>query len=99
MFMRSGSPPTLWCDLIVTDGPPANDTLRRPRLNSASLATNLATHGRLRDAKAFERDARRRINLAPSPAQVTAMLAFHPHQDTTEGLALHQIAHSLGRLG
>ena len=25
--MRSGSPPTLWCDLIVTDGPPVNDTL------------------------------------------------------------------------
>jgi hypothetical protein len=25
MFMRSGRPPTLWCDLIVTDGPPVND--------------------------------------------------------------------------
>ena len=25
--MRSGRPPTLWCDLIVTDGPPVNDTL------------------------------------------------------------------------
>ena len=23
--MRSGRPPTLWCDLIVTDGPPVND--------------------------------------------------------------------------
>ena len=22
-----GRPPTLWCDLIVTDGPPVNDTL------------------------------------------------------------------------
>ena len=27
MFMRSGRPPTLWCDLIVTDGPPVKDTL------------------------------------------------------------------------
>jgi hypothetical protein len=27
MFMRSGRPPTLWCDLMVTDGPPVNDTL------------------------------------------------------------------------
>ena len=26
-FMRSGRPPTLWCDLMVTDGPPVNDTL------------------------------------------------------------------------
>ena len=25
--MRSGRPPTLWCDLMVTDGPPVNDTL------------------------------------------------------------------------
>src|SRR5258708_4716493 len=25
--MRSGRPPTLWCDLIVTAGPPVNDTL------------------------------------------------------------------------
>ena len=25
--MRSGKPPTLWCDLMVTDGPPVNDTL------------------------------------------------------------------------
>ena len=24
--MRSGRPPTLWCDLIVTDGPPVNET-------------------------------------------------------------------------
>ena len=27
MFMRSGRPPTLWCDLIVTDGPPVKETL------------------------------------------------------------------------
>src|ERR1700743_2156835 len=27
MFMRAGSPPTLWCDLMVTEGPPVNDTL------------------------------------------------------------------------
>ena len=27
MFMRSGRPPTLWCDLMVTEGPPVNDTL------------------------------------------------------------------------
>ena len=27
MFMRSGRPPTLWCDLIVTDGPPVKLTL------------------------------------------------------------------------
>jgi hypothetical protein len=27
MFMRSGSPPTLWCDLMVTEGPPEKDTL------------------------------------------------------------------------
>ena len=27
MFMRSGRPPTLWWHLIVTDGPPVNDTL------------------------------------------------------------------------
>ena len=26
-FMRSGRPPTLWCDLMVTDGPPSNETL------------------------------------------------------------------------
>jgi hypothetical protein len=26
MCMRAGRPPTLWCDLIVTDGPPVNDT-------------------------------------------------------------------------
>ena len=26
MFMRSGSPPTLWCDLMVTDGPPVKET-------------------------------------------------------------------------
>ena len=26
MFIRSGRPPTLWCDLIVTDGPPENET-------------------------------------------------------------------------
>jgi hypothetical protein len=26
MFMRSGGPPTLWCDLIVTDGPQVNET-------------------------------------------------------------------------
>ena len=25
-FMRAGNPPTLWCDLIVTDGPPVKDT-------------------------------------------------------------------------
>ena len=25
--MRSGKPPTLWCDLMVTDGPPVNETL------------------------------------------------------------------------
>ena len=25
--MRSGRPPTLWCDLIVTEGPPVNETL------------------------------------------------------------------------
>ena len=25
--MRSGRPPTLWCDLIVTEGPPEKDTL------------------------------------------------------------------------
>src|ERR1700738_1696566 len=27
MFIRSGKPPTLWCDLMVTDGPPVNETL------------------------------------------------------------------------
>jgi len=27
MFMRSGNPPTLWWDLMVTDGPPVNETL------------------------------------------------------------------------
>jgi hypothetical protein len=27
MRMRAGKPPTLWCDLIVTDGPPVKDTL------------------------------------------------------------------------
>jgi hypothetical protein len=27
MFMRSGRPPTLWCDLMVTDGPPVKETL------------------------------------------------------------------------
>ena len=27
MFMRAGRPPTLWCDLMVTEGPPVNDTL------------------------------------------------------------------------
>jgi hypothetical protein len=27
MFMRSGRPPTLWWLLIVTEGPPVNDTL------------------------------------------------------------------------
>jgi len=26
MFMRAGRPPTLWWLLIVTDGPPVNDT-------------------------------------------------------------------------
>ena len=26
MFMRAGRPPTLWCDLMVTDGPPVKDT-------------------------------------------------------------------------
>ena len=25
--MRSGSPPTLWCDLMVTEGPPVKETL------------------------------------------------------------------------
>ena len=27
MFMRAGRPPTLWCDLMVTEGPPVNETL------------------------------------------------------------------------
>ena len=27
MFMRSGRPPTLWCDLMVTEGPPEKETL------------------------------------------------------------------------
>ncbi|MNL59685.1 hypothetical protein D3C87_1834320 [compost metagenome] len=26
MFIRSGRPPTLWCDLIVTEGPPVKET-------------------------------------------------------------------------
>ena len=26
-FMKSGKPPTLWCDLIVAEGPPVAETL------------------------------------------------------------------------
>src|SRR5665647_2529381 len=90
MFMRAGRPPTLWCDLMVTEGPPVKETLsitgiecalREKFRRAATIGCNLLRLGLEHVDEQFADDLALRFRVADAIELAEKLSArIHMHQ-------------------